>query len=86
MAGRRWSVGSVVGYGYTSPRPQRLPHHRKENAVHSNHAHLAVCAICRQQAKAAYLRTLATAIDRVTWQVLVLAEALVLAHTEPEAP
>ena len=54
--------------------------------MHSNHAHLAVCAICRQQAKAAYLRTLAASIDRVTWQVVVLAEALVLAHTEPEAP
>jgi hypothetical protein len=54
--------------------------------VASNPAHLAVCAICRQAQKAAYLRTLATAIDRVTWQVVVLAEALVLAHTEPEAP
>jgi len=49
-------------------------------------AHLAVCATCRQVAKAAYLRTLATALDRVTWQVLVLAAALTLAHTEPEAP
>ena len=52
--------------------------------MHSNRAHLAVCAVCREQAAAAYLRTLATAIDRVTWQVLVLAEALTLAHTEPE--
>ena len=52
--------------------------------MHSNRAHLTVCAVCRQQAKATYLRTLATALDRVTWQVLVLAEALVLAHEEAE--
>jgi len=85
MAGTRWCVGSAVGYGYTSQRPSHLPYRRKENAVASNPAHLAVCAVCRQAQKAAYLRTLASQIDRVTWQVLVLAEALVLAHTEPEA-